>query len=171
MRQKAFHDTVWGGLFLLLAVFMFWASTRVAAASGWYRHDNLTFPRIVVLILAVSSALLMATGLRQLRRLAAGREDERTAGETAAGPVWGKLLATGIFYAVYVAAVSWLGFVFATILMIAGNMRLLGERLGPRMLVVALATTIGFVLLFARLVGVDFPRGVAVFRQWSLFLY
>jgi hypothetical protein len=87
------------------------------------------------------------------------------------GAAWGKLLLTSLFYTMYVALASWIGFVLATGLMVAGNMRLLGERAGFRMLLVTLCATLGFVLLFARLVGVDFPRGVAVFREWSFFFY
>jgi len=172
MRRSALHDTVWGGLFILLALFLFWGSTQVAAGHTWYRYSNLTWPRMVLLIMSGFSLILIVRGLRTLANLSSARPQESST-EDAPNPAWvgRKLLVTGVFYTLYVLAVSWLGFMLSTVLMVVGNMRLLGERTGPRMLFVALGTALAFALLFGRLVGVDFPRGVSFLRQWSFFFY
>jgi putative tricarboxylic transport membrane protein len=172
MRGKALGDTIGGALFTLLALFLFWASTRVATGFDWYRYNNVLFPRIVLMVMLSFSLILVARGIWNWKHVPhehSQGSDGRATEDLS--QVWIKLLTAGLLYTVYVIAAPWLGFVLSTILVIVVNMVLLGERKWLRIVSVAFIATIGFVLLFARLSGVDFPRGVSFLKQFSLLLY
>lgn len=156
----------------MLAFFLFWASTWVATGFDWYRYNNVLFPRIVLMVMLPCSLILVARGIWNWKHIPHERSQGSDGRATEnLSQVWIKLLTAGLLYTVYVFAVPWLGFLLSTILAIVVNMVLLGERKWLRTLSVAFIATIGFVLLFARLSGVDFPRGVSFLRQFSLVLY
>ena len=123
-------------------------------------------------VLLLFSVILVARDLRDMSR---GMGKERGASHAPAekdGARWVvKFFATGVFYTLYVVSLPWLGFIVATPPMIFLNMIILGERNLLRIVLTALITNGLFVLLFARIIGIDFPRGISFFRQLSFIFY
>lgn len=172
MKKRAYSDIVWGILFFLFSIFMFWESTLTRSGYGWSKYSNVFWPRIILSILLLLSFVLIFRGIRKLQTA----KQNKTSTETRSTDfdteiVWGKMIGVGIVYIGYILLLPWFGFILATPFFVVLNMKTLGENNLVRIIPVALITTTVFVLLFGRIIGVDLPRGIYFLKTFSRFIY
>lgn len=71
----------------------------------------------------------------------------------------------------YVTLLNWIGFIVSSTLFLYGITLLLGQRKHLSAIIFAVITTAIFVFLFSILLSNPLPRGIGVFRQFSLLFY
>jgi hypothetical protein len=157
-REVRMNASVVGGLLLL----------AVAGVAFWGAHGGTPavwlFPRLAAGVVAVAGLLLTEEGLRRPDRVVLWRSWREGL----------EVLGFALAAAVYAAALAWLGFWFATALMLAGAAHSLQPRRQPGRLVfwlvVGLALGLGFDALFVGVFGVPLPGGAlwggAPWRPW-----
>lgn len=172
MKKRAYSDIVWGTIFFLFSVFMFWESTHTRSGYGWSQYSNVFWPRIILSILLFFSVILALRGIRKLKITKKNKtlaDIPKTDFDT--DIVWGKMIGVGIVYIGYMLLLPWFGFVLTTPFFIMLNMKTLGENNLGRTIFVALITTTIFVLLFGKIIGVDLPRGIDFLKTLSRLIY
>ena len=157
-REVRMNASVVGGLLLLV----------VAGVAFWGAHGGTPavwlFPRLAAGVVGVAGLLLTEEGLRRPDRVELWRSWREGL----------EVLGFALAAAVYAAALAWLGFWFATALMLAGAAHSLQPRRQPGRLVfwlvVGLALGLGFDALFVGVFGVPLPGGAlwggAPWRPW-----
>jgi len=157
-REVRMNASVVGGLVLLaLAAVAFWGA-RGGTPAVWL------FPRLAAGVVGVAGLLLTEEGLRRPDRVVLWRSWREGL----------EVLGFALAAAVYAAALAWLGFWFATALMLAGAAHSMQPRRQPGRLVfwlvVGLALGLGFDALFVGVFGVPLPGGAlwggAPWRPW-----
>lgn len=72
---------------------------------------------------------------------------------------------------IYVLLLNIIGFIFSTILFLYGITLLLGTKKQTTAILFAIITMAIFVILFSVLLQIPLPRGLGIFREFSLFFY
>lgn len=72
---------------------------------------------------------------------------------------------------IYVILLNLIGFIISTVLFLFGITFLLGQKKKVNAAIFAIVTTTVFVLLFTSLLEIPLPRGIGIFRQFSLLFY
>lgn len=72
---------------------------------------------------------------------------------------------------IFVILLEFIGFILSSILFLYGLSLLLGAKKQLNSIIFAIITTAVFVALFSILLQIPLPRGVGIFRQFSLLFY
>ena len=71
----------------------------------------------------------------------------------------------------YTIGLTIIGFILSTVLLILAGALLFGMKKWITALITAVVSTAGFILLFPILLSLPFPRGIGIFRDFSLLFY
>lgn len=149
------RDAVVGGLLTVLSVLLLW-QTRGIPHPPLIPLGPAFYPRVILVVFLVLSALLTLSGLRAGRAGAGG-------GDWRAWLVRYRLILGGfVLFGLYVLAMPVLGYLLSTVLFTGAMQWLLGRR-GlrrlPAVLAVAAGTAVVTWLVFERYLYVLLPRG------------
>lgn len=76
-----------------------------------------------------------------------------------------------ILFIIYTALINYLGFIVTTILVLVWLYALFGMRSWSHRIITAVVSTAAFIVIFPMLLSTPFPRGVGIFRTFSLLFY
>lgn len=143
---------------LAISLVLFWVAGSLPA-SRWEPLGAGAFPKMVLGLLALVSAIGLIGGLRRLKAVrAAGATVPAVDGGLARFKMVVVVLAG---FAVYVAALRWIGFSVATFVFLLGLQLVLGPKRARSiaiMVVIAAVFSFGIDLLFAQVFNVFLPR-------------
>lgn len=157
------RDTIAGLVCLALSLFLLYL-TRGLQQSALVPIGPDFYPRIVLGITAVLSALLVGIDMLSARRERdAGRVEPPTAPQAAAPKNYRLVTLTFIIFGLYVALLSWAGYRISTFLFVATLQPLLERPQSLRgwiiVLVTAAATSLVSYVVFEQYLQVLLPRG------------
>lgn len=152
-----------------VAVFLFINTFSFPTFEQYGAVDSDFWPKIVLILLMFCSAMLaLETFLKRHTIDAKGQEKKEDYDPK--GLV--RMLGTGALLALYIfAGLKYLGFLLSTFLFTPLLMYWLGNR---KPIVIALTTLIStsfFVIIFCKIMLIPLPRGMGIFRTFSLFFY
>jgi hypothetical protein len=172
MKKSAYSDVVWGTIFFVFSLFMFWESTHTKSGYGWSQHSNVFWPRIILAVLFLLSIILTLRGINKIISIKKNITlTVKLTPDFEADIIWEKMIVVGVIYFGYILLLPWFGFILTTPFFIILNMKVLGETNFVRIIFVAITTSTVFVLLFGNIIGVDLPRGIYFLKVFSRLIY
>jgi putative tricarboxylic transport membrane protein len=151
------RDTAIGVGLLALCALLYWQAGLVTAPP-FVPIGPAFYPRVILILLAGLALWLIAENL--LRRRAPARKAEKPAGPA---PNYRKVLLGFIVFLGYVAGLSLVGFLASTFLFVLGLSWSIGPRNVrelPKLVVIAIVTTLATYLVFEKYLYVFLPRGL-----------
>jgi putative tricarboxylic transport membrane protein len=156
-RAKAIGHIVFNLILLGIVAAMFIQAGHLPS-SAWEPIGSGTFPRLLLGVLAVLSAIVI------IKELASLRQSPALPSGSVVAWCWQHRLAFGVLglFALYAVAVPMLGFRWATLPFVLACQVLLGARTRRQLgiaLIVALVMSLGLDLLFRHVFSISLPRG------------
>ncbi len=116
------------------------------------------------------SGVLLIQAVRSPRRAAAAQAADRSEGDENRRRRQAVALSTACFL-VYLGAISWIGFILATLLFIPAFAFALGERRVKVLVAAPLVLTTVMTAVFLKFLSIPFPKGMGVFAAFSRLFY
>lgn len=159
-------NIVWGAILASGSGFLLWVAYQPR------KHglldtgvSGMLWPQIILWGLFLLSLLLLAQGW--LNRIKGRRNEQQN---VSVAQFWSPIL-LAVLGATYFAALDTLGFLISTLLFTALTIALLGRRRPIELPLFSVGFTGILLLIFVKLLNVPVPRGVGLFREFSLLFY
>ena len=159
-------DLLFSALVFVVSLFLFWVTGSFTGQESYGKLGPAFWPQIILVILAVMSGIVSIGTIKKLSR-------EKGWGESLMTMDRGKVRffsAIGLIVA-YIFLLRIMGFITMTPLFMIGFMILLGEKSKGWMIGVSIGLTATIIILFTKAMYVPLPRGVWLFREFSLLFY
>ncbi len=148
---------------LVSSVFLYWVSLDIQVPSRIRGPEPGIWPRILLVLLAILSVMLIADSYRRARPIQAKSADAEPHSDDR------RILATVLLCGTYSIGLESIGFFVATAALIPALMFLFGSRKLLLYLIVPIPFTFLIALLFGQL-GIVMPFGEGIFRSISVLL-
>lgn len=155
-------EVIFNGIVGGLMLFFLWGSRTIEDLGGGDPIGPAGFP---VLMASMGLVLLVALSVQGYR----ARGEKGASGEKL--PLSPAALTSLLLLALYVPALSVLGFIVSSFLLLSALVFVFGCPSIRRSLFVGLVGTAASVLLFGRILHVALPRGMALLRVLSYYVY
>ena len=162
-------------LILLFGVVIFANSFGFPELQGGALPDAGVWPRIIAILLIVCSVLALINDLKAYKKSREIPDAEKPKKEDAEGydpkgrvRMIGSILILGLYS---LLGLRYLGFVTSTLLVIPAVMLWLGERKWLRIALLTVIMTFACVFIFCKFMLIPLPRGMGIFRSFSLLFY
>ena len=168
---KNIVDTVVAGLILLGSICLWLVADNFPTFEKYKNVDSDFWPKVVLLVIAAASIPVF---YQSVRKLLANRNlhKEQTKEPIPQEEVDVKrIIIMATISITYLLIFRTIGFLIATVLFLALSSWLLGIRKKIVLFSFPLLFTTGITLLFVKLLNLPLPRGISVFREFSLFFY
>jgi putative tricarboxylic transport membrane protein len=159
-------NIIWGAILTCGSGFLLWVAYRPV------KHglldtgvSGMIWPQMILWGLLFLSLLLLARGC--VGALNARPERQRDVSSSH----FQKPILLALLGAVYFALFDELGFIVSTLLFTASTVLLLGRRRPIEVSLFSLGFTATLLIIFVKALNVPLPRGVGVFREFSLLFY
>lgn len=159
-------NIVWGAILACGSGFLLWVAYRPV------KHglldtgvSGMVWPQMILWGLLLLSLLLLAQGCVGELRAHANRQQDVSSSH------FQRPILLALVGAIYFAVFDELGFIASTLLFAASTVLLLGRRRPIEVSSFSVGFTAILVILFVKVLNVPLPRGVGVFREFSLLFY
>jgi hypothetical protein len=125
------------------------------------------WPKLLLIILMGLSVILIFSGLKKFDEIKAALKSFK--GSTFFNIKLLKLVLAFVFCFLYVIVIKYIGFLFATPLLLGGLTYLLGYKKWT-LIVTPVVATVAILLIFSKLIGTPLPLGTGIFREIGSFL-
>lgn len=159
-------DLLFSALVFVVSLFLFWVTGSFSGQESYGKLGPAFWPQIILVCLAFMSGIVSIGTIKKLSR-------EKGWGESLVTMDRSKVrffAAIGLIV-VYIFLLNIMGFIIMTPLFMAAFMILLGEKSKGWMIGVSIGLTAIIVILFTKAMYVPLPRGVWLFREFSLLFY
>jgi hypothetical protein len=146
---------------MMASIFFFFHTYSFQESLGYQETGPGFWPRLILAAMMIITAIILVRALIEAKK----------SGHTAP-PRSNKafMLMIGLLIA-YILAIHVIGFLPASLLMLIGFIRLLGEKNKLVILGASFGLVAAIYLIFAKIMVSPLPRGVSVFKALSYFLY
>jgi hypothetical protein len=146
---------------MIASIFFFFHTYTFQESLGYQETGPGFWPRLILVGMVIITAIILARAFMEAKRKG-----------KSAPPRSNKafILMIGLLM-VYILAIHVIGFLPASLLMLIGFIRLLGEQNKLVILGASFGLVAAIYLIFAKIMVSPLPRGVSVFKELSYFLY
>ncbi|WP_175637229.1 tripartite tricarboxylate transporter TctB family protein [Oceanobacillus sojae] len=171
--NQAKKDYIFYSIVIIFAVFFLTSTPQIQSTNQSFIIGPTTWPYILLILMVFLGLYGIVSTLIKAKIM---KSEEITAvqGETEPVRKIFKLsipIVSLLVVIIYVLLLNIIGFIFSTILFLYGITLLLGTKKQWTAILFSIITMAIFVILFSVLLQIPLPRGVGVFRAFSLFFY
>jgi hypothetical protein len=148
-------------ILIALSIFLY-INTYTFKFTTYQKANPQMWPRGILVLIVLTSLLLIGKLLFAKSKEAAKKEKEKPK------IVWSKMLKGILILLLYIALMKYLGYLASTLLFTAAAMFLLGNRNRVQLVVVPILTAAFIFLIFTYAMYIPLPKGVWIFRTFSL---
>lgn len=169
--SDAKKDYMFYGIVILIAVIFLWNSNDIKTLNSSFIIGPKDWPYILIGGLLICSFYGIArTYVISARNKHVGNENGKKVTDLKAIINSKGFLVTAVVL-IYILFLNYIGFIFSSIIFLMAIYLVLGGKKILNSLIFSVITTAVFIILFSVLLGTTLPRGVAIFKSLSYFIY
>ena len=153
-------------LFLGIGAFLFVLSSQYQSISAFDTLGPAFWPRVVIILLMICSAVLLVQNIKKKKA-----ETKETAVSVIDPEELKRFFKPVALCIVYFLSMSYLGFILSTFIFQICFMLIQGVRKVRTLLGVPTLLTLAMCTLFIKILYLPLPKGVSIFRAFSLLFY
>lgn len=161
MKGKNKGELIIPIILVALSIFLY-INTYTFKFTTYHRANPQMWPRGILILLVLTSLLLIGKFLFGKSGEGAKKEKEKSK------IVWSMMLKGILILLLYISLMKYIGYIASTLLFTAGAMFLLGNRKIVQLVIVPILTAAFIFLVFTYAMYIPLPKGVWIFRTFSL---
>lgn len=169
-------DYIFYSIVVMFAIFFLTMTSQIKITNGSFTIGPRTWPYILLILMLALGTFGIISNFIKSKKTQATETTETTDDKEDSEPerrLFNLSIPIVCLLAViiYVLLLNALGFILSSLLFLYGISFLLGEKKQLNAIIFSIVTTTVFVLLFSVLLSIPLPRGMGIFRQFSLLFY